>query len=277
MSSENEIIEIHYNELDYNVLFKYNNRTLRIIKDSIDYYIFINLKENVDKAVVFSSGTYDPAKSTPPIFMRRSWSDDYESHCIYVDDRTLHDYPDLRVAYGIGTPEKHYLYETSLIIQKILLCLYIDDSNVIYFGSSSGGFMSIAFAIYHKNSRAIVNNARLFVDRSSTSETIYKTIFSNLSREDILSQYESRLSILDLILEQNYKPNITLFMNRQSSSDYTKNYGHFINQAKAHSLTLENFNVFFYNNYDKAHDILSRQNVKSLLNGALNDYLPILP
>lgn len=39
--------------------------------------------------------------------------------CIYIDDVTIHN-TNLRIGWGVGTPEKHYLKEYSIIVKVLL-------------------------------------------------------------------------------------------------------------------------------------------------------------
>ncbi|UIU22298.1 hypothetical protein [Mammaliicoccus sciuri] len=77
---------LNYEDLNNDLLWAHNNQVVKIMKDELDIYIKLNLKEDNHKLVVFSNGAIDPSKSKPPVFMRSKWHEDFNANCLYIDD-----------------------------------------------------------------------------------------------------------------------------------------------------------------------------------------------
>ena len=176
---------LYFENIKYNDLIINNNQTVKILKDNIDFYIHLNLKENNEQLIIFSNGAIDPNKSKPPVFMRHSWHEDFNASCIFIDDRTVHN-NNLRIGWGVGSEDRHYLMDYSDIAQMIANTLSIQPENTYYYGSSAGGFMSMYLATLHKDTKAIVNNPQCYVDKY---DLYFLTIQQKKSRRNMLLGY----------------------------------------------------------------------------------------
>src|SRR5699024_11488926 len=135
----------------------------KIIKNNVDFYINIVLKENNDKLVVFSNGAVNRSKKEPPIFMRSSWHEEINANCIFIDDRTLHG-NNLSLGWGIGNEKRYFLHDYSQIIIRISVLLNLNVNNIVYYISSAGGFMSSNLYAMHRGTRALVNHSLRIVN-----------------------------------------------------------------------------------------------------------------
>lgn len=259
---------IDFIDLTLDVLKDANNGVITVWKDNIDYYFLLHLKENNNSAIIFSNGAYNPKKMNKPVFMRKTWIDDYDTSCVFVDDRTLHG-TDLRIGWAIGDETTHHLIEMSQILQKILNLWNITASNTIYFGSSAGGFKSIMFATLHENSKAVVNNPQMLAHKyinGKSAEILYRTIFPNLTPEEIHEKYGVRFSVAKMMKERNYIPNVLSLFNRMSNEDHNNQYLNFIEESRKLNLEITNIKFLMYSNYETAHDFLPRDKTAKLLN-----------
>lgn len=262
---QKRITTVNYKDIDLELLVKASPGILKVIKQDIDFYFRLNIKRSSDKIVVFSNGAYNRQKSKPPVFMRSSWVDDYESSCIYVDDRTLHNV-NLTVGWGIGTPERYYLLDMSAILMRIIQTLNIKDQNVIYFGSSAGGFMSLMFATLHPDSSAIVNNPRIYAHRSKSRDTVFKRLFPGLTSEEILKKYGGRFSVTYMMRKRNYVPNVLYILNRDSESDYKNQYLPFIKITEMYGIDISRISFWTYSNKEGGHDFIPRDKTAAIIN-----------
>lgn len=261
---DKRVTTVEFEHINFEILKKASPDILKVMKDGVDFYFKINLKEHSNKAIVFSNGAYNPKKSAPPVFMRSKWLNDYDSTCICVDDRTLHG-KDVRVGWGIGTPDRYYLLDMSSIIKKILKQINVTSPNVIYFGSSAGGFMSLMFSILHKNSNAIVNNPRIYAYKSSSINSIYKGLFPGLTPQKINKKYGGRLSVTYLMNKRNYVPNVLYILNRDSKSDYQEQYIPFIKMAEKYNINLSKISFWLYSDKNNPHDFISREKTAAII------------
>ncbi|MGK9044811.1 glycosyl transferase [Mammaliicoccus vitulinus] len=267
---------LNYEDITSEKLWQQNNQVVKIIKDDLDFYIKLNLKENNDKLVVFSNGAMDPSKSKPPVFMRSKWHEDFNANCLYIDDRTVH-YKQLRIGWGVGREKRHFLIDYSEIAKRVAEHLNIAAQNVVYCGSSAGGFMSMYLATLHKASTAVVNNPQCYVDRYDkiNVEKLYKKIFPGRSRDYIKKQYAIRLSITSLFRNENYVPKIYYIQNRLCLTDVTRHYEPFCNFLDKYEINSSNIKFILYNNKEKGHDPISREATIDFVNKVLENNLVI--
>ncbi|HLR67017.1 MAG TPA: prolyl oligopeptidase family serine peptidase [Virgibacillus sp.] len=260
-----KITTVAFEELNIEVVKEANSGILKVIKEGLDFYFKLNLKLETKNAVVFSNGAFDPNLSKPPVFMRYSWAEDYNATCICIDDRTIHG-KNIRLGWGIGTPERHYLLDISAIVMKLLSVIQVNNDNVIYFGSSAGGFMSLMLAVHHKGTKAIVNNPQVYAHKYSTASSTLKTLFPNMDRKDIHRKYGNRLSVTQVMKQHNYVPEILYLLNNGSDSDVNSQYKPFIANVKKHEIDINNVNFWIYNKPEAGHDYISREETAHLLN-----------
>src|SRR5699024_12007141 len=131
------------------------------------------------------------------LYMRSTWSDEIDANTLYIDDKTIHD-SKLRIGWGVGRQDKHYIPIYVRIVKKISSILKIQSNKTYYYGSSAGGFMSILMAAMHQNSTAIVNNPQTFVFSFSKGHVsdLCNEIFAGMSKEEIMNRFEERLSAI---------------------------------------------------------------------------------
>ena len=258
---------LYFENIKYNDLIINNNQTVKILKDNIDFYIHLNLKENNEQLIIFSNGAIDPNKSKPPIFMRHSWHEDFNASCIFIDDRTVHN-NNLRIGWGVGSEDRHYLMDYSDIAQMIANTLSIQPENTYYYGSSAGGFMSMYLATLHKDTKAIVNNPQCYVDKYDQTNVnkLYTSIFPDYSTEEIKKKYAIRLSITSLFRQKNYVPEIYYVQNRLCSSDMKNQFNPFCNMLDRYDIDSANIKFILYNNLKSGHAPLQRDGTITLVN-----------
>lgn len=261
---DKRVTTVEFEDITFEILQRASPDILRVMKDGIDFYFKINFKTSSNKAVIFSNGAYKPKKNTPPVFMRSKWLNDYDCTCICVDDRTIHG-KNVRVGWGIGTPERHYLLDMSSIIKKILSEINVTSANTIYFGSSAGGFMSLMFAVLHKRSHAIVNNPRIYAYKSSSINSIYKGLFPGLTPQHINKKYGGRMSVTHLMNKRNYVPNVLYILNRDSKSDYQEQYIPFTKMAEKYNIDLSKISFWLYSDKNNPHDFIPREKTAAII------------
>lgn|SRR5699024_2633632 len=259
---------IDFNAIDKNFLLQNNFKSIKVFKNDITYYFKLSLKTNSDKMVVFSNGAIDRSKSTPPIFMRSSWHADINANCIFIDDPTIHN-TNLSIGWGIGIPEVYYLEEISIIIKKIISTLNVINSDVIYYGSSAGGTMSILLAANQKGSIAITNNPQVRTDKFLTGKTIkdiHRSLFNDYIEEDFYLKFNKRISIPYALKQYGYVPEVYYILNKDSSGDYSRQYLSLQADMKYYNLLNENIEVIMYSDEKLGHNPIGKGETINILN-----------
>lgn len=262
---------VEYSKINREVLFDNNNDEICILKNGIDYYFKLNLKDNHEKVVIFSNGAADRKKSGLPIFMRHSWSDEVNASCIYVDDRTIHD-SNLMIGWGIGREDVHHLDEVGMIIRRILNRLDIKSSNTFYYGSSAGGMMSMILATKHKYTNAIVNNPQMITYNYLEGKPltyIKNRFFQNYTQEEFIEKFKDRLSVPYLITQQNYIPRTLYILNKLSKIDYEEQFLPFTEEIEASGVNKTKIEYMLYNNKGLGHNPLPKERTIKIINAVL--------
>ena len=183
--------------------------------DGVKYEFLLNLK-NDDKLLVIGSGlrgNQSEIDKMRPVFHRWSWR--FQQSTLFYNDPTSYIHNDLEGGWGVGTSDNYYLKNISLIIKEIADNIFVDNHDIIFYGSSQGGFMSLVLSIFFKNSIAIAEvpqfDLSLFDERNCW-ENLKKYCFKGLSEDEIKKNYASRIDIIELIKEENYIPNAYLIL-----------------------------------------------------------------
>lgn len=267
--------QVNFEDLSTEFLKENKESIIKVFKDGVKFYFKLRLKEDDDQLIIFSNGAVERDRKNPPYFQRSSWVDDYTASCIFVDDPTIHQ-NELGVGFGVGTPDRHYTLDISEILIKIQKLWQVKSNDVIYFGSSAGGYMSLQFATLNKDSSAIVNNSRIYIHKTYTFKKIRDTIFKTADSKEILKKYNDRLSLLAFMKKYKNVPNAIHYVNRLSKSDRDLHYKTYISNADKYKVRLDNQNFVLYSNYSGNHDILNRRDTSLILNCALKGQLPLI-
>jgi len=263
--------KLQFENLDYNTILSNNNNHIIIEKEGEDFHIKLHLRENSENLLVFSNGAIDPMKKEPPIFMRESWIDDINYSVIFIDDKTVHGNT-LKLGWGIGKKERHFLKDYSEIIKKIVYLSEIENQNIYYYGSSAGGFMSMALATMHSETNAIVNNPQTYVFNyyKPTVNLLYETLFPDMTAQEIKKEYSTRLSITSMFRKFKRTPKIFYIQNRLSKFDMEKQFNPFIQMLDKYNINSEPIEFILYNNKKSGHTPISKEDTIKLIDMIIN-------
>ncbi|TDM50811.1 hypothetical protein ETI06_02205 [Macrococcoides goetzii] len=263
--------KINFDALNLDFLTHNNNQHIIIEKEGIDFHFKIALKVGSDKLVVFSNGAVNPSKKKPPIFMRSNWSEEMEYNALFIDDRTIHG-NNLRLGWGVGTNERHFLIDYSEIVKKIISLIDINDSNTFYYGSSAGGFMSLVLATMHDKTIAIVNNPQTYVYKyyESAYKAMYKKVFPDMSDVEIHKTYSDRLSITSILKKHRRTPKTYYFQNRLCKTDMENHVTPFMKNLDKYNIKSEPIHFILYNDKDSGHNPLSKEKTLKYIDMIVN-------
>lgn len=214
---------------------------LEIIENEIKYDFIINFSKNSDKLICFGSGAWPRNSKTsngdlikPPFLDRWSWYGYFDESCIAYADPSFFQDDKIRLGWYVGGKD-WYLRIISNIIKKLCHNQKISHDNIIFFGSSGGGFSSIGLATLINGSKAIVNNSSFSI--KDISEGHYNDLLDFLKKEfdnrdinNILFEISHRTSLISLFNKMEYVPEITYFVNSNSERDMYERCIPFVNE-----------------------------------------------
>lgn len=276
-----KVIYCEYEELE-NVIFSFNERFgLCVNFNNVKYEFLLNLKENCDKLIVFGPSAYpitEPRDEFRPRFDRWSWNFKYST--IHYNDPTSYLSKDMRAGWGIGTNDDWYLEKISKIISIISNKLNVLNKDILFFGSSQGGFMSIALSILIKDSKALADIPQLDVHKYWPIHWKYLKEYSFLEDDDsvIFKDYGYRVKIIDLIKREEYIPKIILILDFSVLIDVESQYIPFLKQLKNLAFNYHDFIKIIIGNKNQGHTPLYKDYIIPIIYYVLeydmNDSLP---
>lgn len=229
------IIDISFEDiLDYN--FPKNVKFgLNVNFDNVKYEFLINLK-NSSKIIVLSSSALaidNKHDRSRPLFHRHSWN--FEDSTIFFNDPTLYLNDEILSPWGVGTKENWYLENIAKIIEAIAKNIKIENKNILFYGSSAGGFTSLLLSILIKDSYSLAEVPQL--DLRTHWEYHYsillKHCFNGLPKDYVEEKFKHRLCFLDLVEKEGYMPNAFLLLDCSVDEDFNMQYVNFFNSLNS--------------------------------------------
>jgi len=236
-------LQLNYSELKSVSLTEKNATIYSINKDNYKYEFLIKPKpkSNKNKLIVMASGAYDAQKGLLPNLQRHSWMDEIDGNVIYFNDPTLY-LKKMNLGWGQGTEDIFFLENISKMIEVFAHKMSVLNENILFYGSSAGGFMSLVLGGYVKKSSVLINNPQTIVPNYYKSPVIqmYEASYEGFSNNEIEKRFKNRLDIRAFYSEINYVPNIYYLQNAACKNDMSQHY--------------LPFNDFMYSNLEKQLD-----------------------
>ena len=265
-------VHCSYNDLGSFDHFDTNQIFLTVIKDNMPFEFLINLKEESEKLIILGSGAYNPDKMSPPIFHRYSWKDEFDCSTIYYNDPTLY-LGKMNLGWGYGTSEEHYIETIGIILKEITEKLHFKNENILFYGSSGGGFKSMMLATLLKGSRAFVNNPQTIITNyfKRHVSALYEAVYPNTS-DDMSSFLAHRVNTVEFFKRNSHVPTIYYAQNLSCKDDVDNHLIPFIKGIS--TINQEIFNkitMHYYHNVSEGHNPLDKETTLSIIRNLLKE------
>ena len=160
----------------------------------------------------------------PPFFVRWSWYKHLEESTIAYADPMMFHSDEIVITWFTGGENHWQMEDVAAIIEKLAENQKVINENILFFGSSGGGFSSVMLGTLIKGSKVLVNNAQFFVMNYGKQfvDRIFELLeveFNGLSREEIIEKYKFRIDALELFRREKYTPPITYYINSKAKID----------------------------------------------------------
>ena len=197
---------------------------LEIINDNALFYLFIRFSHDNKNFICMNPNLFDRECKNPPYFARWSWYKYFNESFIATADPMVFRNDKMKGGMMIGVKNQWYAETLSCIISKLAKNQNVIEDNILFFGSSAGGFISLCLATLIKNSKVLINNSQFNLKNYNkyVMNMIFDAIaptFEGLSNEEIMRKYGYRFNFTELIERENYAPYITYYVNVKSKSD----------------------------------------------------------
>lgn len=272
-------ITITFDELyDYELEFG-KKIGLTILHENVKYEFILNLKKDSNKLLVLGSGALGFRKfdRSKPYIERHSW--EFKQSAIYYHDPTYYIDDSIKIGWCIGTKDNYYLEKIAKIIEVFINKLNLINNDVLFYGSSAGGFTSLQLSVLLKGSTSLADIPQLYVYNFKSKAKMYDSwkdlkqqCYNDLSDSEFIEKYRHRLTFVDLIKKENYVPNAYLIMDFSVNLDVYSQYIPFL-------LELNNIPFDKYSNKIKlivdgkkyGHAPISKQETIDLINSILSE------
>lgn len=174
-----------------------------------------------------------------PRFLRWKYQNFLDGHILCIDDPMYHFHPEVvRVMWYYGTKEKPYLPLLMDIVKKAAQQLGIKNEDVVFVGSSGGGYAALYCANLLDHSAAIAMNPQLVLKNWDPKNLLpqFRNFGIDLTAEDTFGRNEIRLT--------NPTSRFMVVVNASSAWDIQQQFTPF---AEAHKLT-QKFGISQKNN-----------------------------
>ncbi|WP_404329949.1 heparinase II/III family protein [Mesobacillus maritimus] len=234
---------------------------LTVTWEDVNFDFYISLKSTSNKIMFFGNGAYDSEKMSLPVFQRHSWANEINESVIVYNDPTLY-LGKMNLGWGQGTTERFYIKDLSQIITKLISHLGIDNTNVLFYGSSAGGFQSLYLAGLIRGSKALVNNPQTAVHKYYPSHVkkMYSYSYPGLEQSNIEDKYIERLDVAEFYKSINYIPDIYYLQNLACKHDVQNHLLPFQNSLEKlrGKVDISRIRFEYYHNEEQGHNPLDK-------------------
>jgi len=217
------IQEVDKLKIDFN---KYQNHSILLNTFKVNMLSYI--KDNTDKLVVFFNGAVDVEKTPFPVFQRWSWLERLPFSSIIIEDPTIEKMKDLidsktYIGWYQGDKREFILEKIVEYIENLIKKLNIKKENVIFYGSSAGGFASLISASILKGSKACVVNPQVNILHYHKKYVNDLLKYLNLSKDE-LEKMKYRFDAIKYFEYKNHFPEVFYKQNKLDKKHYIEDF-----------------------------------------------------
>ncbi|MGL4819356.1 MAG: glycosyl transferase family 2 [Bacilli bacterium] len=194
---------------------------LNVVGYEVPFEFLVTHRPTLQSLVVIGSGAFNPERIKPPIFHRHSWFKEIEASTIFYNDPTFYLNSSLSVAWLQGTAQHFYLETVAEIVREIQARMNKANEDLLFYGSSAGGFTSMLLGTLFQGSRVLVNNPQTIVPNYSKGHVgrMMETSYQGLAHEEAIQTYQHRLEAVAWFVAHRYVPNMTYLQNAGCAHD----------------------------------------------------------
>jgi predicted esterase YcpF (UPF0227 family) len=175
--------------------FDIGESTYSIVEDGTEFNFYLNYKYG-KKLLIGLPGAIDRAKRVYN-FQRYSWSRDVDYSFMSVLDPTIHEKNSLDIGWFQGRYDNYPLPKFASLLTKLLIKNSIKEEDVLFFGSSAGGFVALQLSNFFPLSKVLVINPQIYIDRyyKSKFNQLADYAYKGMSHSNIRAKFNNRISV----------------------------------------------------------------------------------
>lgn len=204
---------------------------LEIIHEDAPFYLIIKFASTNKNIICMAPGAFRRDKVTsdgkpidPPHFHRWRWPELFDESVIVFADPMIFWDENISIGWMIGDANQWYIETLSEIIKKLAKNQNVINDNILFFGSSGGGFISVCLATLIKHSKVLVNNSQFSIlnykqHLVKRALDLITPTFNGLTQDEVIEKIKYRIDTPELFKRENYAPYITYYVNVKSEID----------------------------------------------------------
>ena len=273
------IPNIIHNTLNDNYRLKESEFTYEAGLKNTIFNFYLNYKPG-EKLIIALPGATDRTKPFYN-FQRYSWSQNFNYSFMSFLDPTIQINNELSIGWFQGTFDNYALPKLITLLKQIFVQNNIKEEDVLFFGSSAGGFSSLKIANDFPMAKIIVINPQVYVYNYSKKvyEMLIKYSYPHKTKKEILVAYRNRLSV-DIDFSKRNAP-IYYYQNVADLHHVEKHLKPYINTIDSqyieilseNAIVKENKKLYIlnYNDSESGHSPPSKDKTIQILNDVINE------
>jgi len=210
------------NELIFDKYVQYNFK-----QNEFDYDMVTHFKKDSDKLVIFYNGAVDVVKTPPPVFQRWSWLEKMPYSSMVIMDPTIYklmqkNQDNTYIGWYQGDKERFVLENIVDIVKDFAQKLDVSNDDILFYGSSAGGFASLMSAAMIPNSKACVVNPQ--VDILEYHKKNVTILLKHLEQDLAEAKKDTRLNVVKFYQQKDIYPQIYFKQNTKDKLHFEKHF-----------------------------------------------------
>ncbi|HEY8612492.1 MAG TPA: hypothetical protein VIL69_14540 [Roseomonas sp.] len=190
--------------------------------ERLPIYLFGKFRRTSVPLIVFGQGMIDRSQIQLPRFQRLDWSEAFPENILIISDPTLFLAEDMTLGWLLGTHDHYMMPRIAQIVMRARDQLRIEDRNILFYGTSAGGFSSMMLSTQFDDPAVLVNNPQTDVLKFSRGgvSRLLQLAFDGLSRNEAEKRFGSRLSFVQALSEGARLPRLYYLQNLLDDDHY---------------------------------------------------------
>nr|AEQ62034.1 WnmC [Neisseria meningitidis] len=222
-----EMNELKRNHLD-------NKGTFQVVSDNVTFTFFGNFFQDKKKKIVFFfPGATNRSKSKFDM-QRFSWSSELNDvETVFFADPTYKPNNDLSIGWFQHTYKDFGIDALEKLIRHITALKGYAQDEMVFFGSSAGGFVSLKLAERFDKSDAICINPQIYLPKYSRDfyQHLLSVCYPGLSEQEVLERFGDRIAVTKDLSQNTGR--IIIFQNQYDENHMKNHIGYYL---KNHNL-----------------------------------------
>ncbi|WP_156963057.1 hypothetical protein [Halomonas alkaliantarctica] len=194
-----KLTEISSKKFKIGDFFSWQEPTLYQMHDEDTCLDFLwSPKPGYKNLFVLFSGDVPREKYSLPVFQRWSWAPYFPGNTLYVADPMLRHSDSLGLAWYAGDQYVDPMEKIAKLLGLLCKQHNIEESNIVFYGSSGGGFAALRALLFFEKASAIAINPQTDISkyhRKKVNEFV-GSLYKGVSFKKVFEKFESKTNLL---------------------------------------------------------------------------------